>query len=115
MNNFGSIFGPETDNVLQKTHSKSMPKKRGKVMQTRPMSGANSTKWHQKGSPRSPKAHKNGTKLMPKRPKIHQNDARGQNNIFLKDFGPIWGTTSAPFSVQQPLKCTNKTHSKFDA
>ena len=110
MNHFGSIFGPETNMVLQKTHSKSMPKKRGKVMLTRPMSGANAIKWYQKGSPRSPKAHKNGTKLMPKRPKIHQNDARGQNNIFFKDFGPIWGTTSAPFSVQQPLKCTNKTH-----
>ena len=60
-------------------------------MLTRPMSGANAIKWYQKGSPRSPKAHKNGTKLMPKRPKIHQNDARGQNNIFFKDFGPIWG------------------------
>ena len=113
MNHFGSIFGPETD-VLQKTHSKSMPKKRGEVMLTRPMSGANAIKWHQKGSPRSPKAHENGTKLMPKRPKIHQNVARGQNNIFLKDFEPIWGAVSAPFSVQQALKCTNKTHEKID-
>ena len=77
--------------------------------------GANAMRWHQKGSPRSPKAHDNGTKLMPKRPKIHLNDARGQNNIFFNDFGPIWVTTWAPFSVQKPLKCKNKTHSKFDA
>ena len=84
-------------------------------MLTKPRPGVNSIKWHEKGSPGSPKAHENGTKLMPKRRKIHLNDAREQNNIFFKDFGPIWGTTSAPFSVQQPLKCTNKTHKKIDA
>ena len=112
MNHFGSIFGPETDNVLQKTHSKSMPKKRGKVMLTRPMSGANAIKWHQKGSPRSPKAHENGTKWMPKRPKIHLNDARGQNNIFLKDFRTdlgdhfcsIFGPTTFKMYNQNALK-----------
>ena len=79
MNHFGSIFGPETNNVLQKTHSKSMPKKRRKVMLTRPMSGANAIKWYQKGSPRSPKTHQKATQLMPKRPKIHQNDVWGAN------------------------------------
>ena len=75
-NHSGSIFGPKNNHMLQKTHSQIDAQKWRKVKLTKPRLGVNSIKWHEKGSSGSPKAHENGTKLMPKRPKIHQNDAR---------------------------------------
>ena len=65
-------------------------------------------KWHQKSSPRSPKAHQMGTKLMPKRSKIPKMTPGGKIIIFLYEFGPIQGARSAPFSVQNPIKSFKK-------
>ena len=47
-----------------------------------------------------PKSDQNGTK----------SGLRPDFDRYSKDFGPIWGTTSAPFSIQKPIiRC--KKHS----
>ena len=76
---FGPIFGPKNYHMLQESAFEIDSQRWRKVMLTRPRPGANSIKWYQKGSPRSPKTHQKGTQLMPKRPKIHQNDVQGAN------------------------------------
>ena len=73
-NHSGSIFGPKNGHMLQKTHSQIDAQNMKKSYANQAKAGR-AIKWHEKGSPGSPKAHENGAKLMPKRPKIHE--ARG--------------------------------------
>ena len=54
-----------------------------KVVRDDAKPGANAMKWHQKGSPRPPKAHQTGAKLMPKRAKILKMMPGGKSIKFL--------------------------------
>ena len=87
--------------------------------------GANAMKWHQQGTPRSPKAHKNRSKFMPKRPKILKMTPGGKRIIcssILDRFGaPVWesadpsavGVSDFCPILQIPQMHTNPYSTKF--
>ena len=66
-------------------------------------------KYHQKTNSRSPKAHQNCSKLMPKRAKIPKMTPGGKSIIFVVDVGSIRGTCLGTFSFKSPIKCFQKT------
>ena len=57
-------------------------------------------------------AHQKGTKLMPKRAKISQNDAEEQKYGFLHNIEPIGGAILNPFSIPNLIKCFKKAFEK---
>ena len=76
--------------------------------------GANTMKWHQKGSPRSAKVYQNGTKLMPKRAKIPKMTPGGKSIIFCRfwtDSGNPLGSMFGPKSDKK----LQKSFPEFDA
>ena len=71
-------------------------------------------KWHQKSSPRSPKAHQMGTKLMPKRAKIPKMTPSSKSIIFLYEFGRIQGAPIGSIFCPKSDKRVQKKRPEID-
>ena len=69
-----------------------------------PKTTPNATESPPKVTKSASKGHQKGTKLVPKRTKVSQNDAQEQKYRFFVDFDRILGTISAQLSIKNPIK-----------